>query len=122
MIGWRSWPKRIAIDEAVQGGFQKGCSGGFARDLFVHPGKSGSNATALNYVQRTHRKCGEIGFAPLAHVERPDIWPGLRMAVFERRIVILYVVQNETIRITNILSGSPDYEALLRTTRSSPPP
>jgi toxin ParE1/3/4 len=84
--------------------------------------KSGSSETAMNYIQRIQRKCGETGSAPLAHVERPDIWPGLRMAVFERRIVILYVVQNETIRITNILSGSRDYEALIRTTRSSPPP
>ncbi|WP_455272299.1 type II toxin-antitoxin system RelE/ParE family toxin [Rhizobium herbae] len=49
--------------------------------------KSGSSETAMNYIQRIQRKCGEIGSAPLAHVERPDIWPGLRMAVFERRIV-----------------------------------
>jgi toxin ParE1/3/4 len=84
--------------------------------------RSGSRDTALNYVRRIRSKGEEIGIAPLAHVERPDIWPGLRMAVFERRIVILYVVQNETIRITNILSGSRDYQTLMRTTRSSPPP
>jgi toxin ParE1/3/4 len=84
--------------------------------------KSGSSDTAQNYLRRIQRKCEEIGIAPLAHVERPDIWPGLRMAVFERRIVILYVVEKETIRITNVLSGSRDYEALIRTTRSSPPP
>lgn len=84
--------------------------------------KSGSSDTALKYVRRIQRKCEEIGIAPFAHVERPNIWPGLRMAVFERRIVILYVVQKETIRITNILSGSRNYEALIRATRSSPPP
>ncbi|WP_426228649.1 type II toxin-antitoxin system RelE/ParE family toxin [Pararhizobium sp. DWP3-4] len=51
--------------------------------------KSGSSGTALKYVRRIQRKCEEIGIAPLAHLERPDIWPGLRMAVFERRIVSL---------------------------------
>lgn len=84
--------------------------------------KSGSTNTALNYVRRIQRRCEEIGTAPLACIERPDIRPGIRMAVFERRIVILYVVQSETIRITNILSGSRDYEALVRPTTSSPPP
>lgn len=84
--------------------------------------KSSSSEIALSYVRRIQRKCQEIGVAPLAHVERPDIWPGLRMAVFERRIVILYVVQNGTIRITNILSGNRDYQTVVRTTRSSPPP
>lgn len=122
MIGWRNWVKKITIDEAAQGGFQKGRPGGFARDLFICLGKSGSSDTALNYLRRIRRKCEEIGIAPLAYVERPDIWPGLRMAVFERRIVILYVVEKETIRITNILSGSRGYEALIRTTRFSPPP
>jgi len=83
--------------------------------------KCGSADTALNYVRRIQRRCEEIGIAPLAYVERPDIRPGIRMAVFERRIVILYVIQNETIRITNILSGSRDYEALVRSTTSPPP-
>ncbi|WP_426236641.1 hypothetical protein [Pararhizobium sp. DWP1-1-3] len=91
-IGWRDWLKKIAVDEAAQGGFQKGRPGGFAHDLFLCLEKSGSSGTALKYVRRIQRRCEEIGIAPLAHVERPDIWTGLRMAVFERRIVILYVV------------------------------
>ncbi|WP_438749544.1 type II toxin-antitoxin system RelE/ParE family toxin [Pararhizobium sp. O133] len=84
--------------------------------------KSGSRKTALNYVKRIQRKCDEIGTAPLAYVERPDIFPELRMAVFERRIVILYVVQKTTVRITSVQSGSRDYEVLVRPPTSSPPP
>lgn len=35
------------------------------------------------------------------------------MVVFERSIVILYLVEGERVRITNIFSGSRDYETLL---------
>lgn len=77
---------------------------------------------ARNYVRRIRNKCQEIGDAPLAHPELPEIFPGLRMAVFERRIVILYTVENGTIRIVSILSGSRDYAVLIKRITSSPPP
>jgi hypothetical protein len=35
------------------------------------------------------------------------------MAAFERSVVILYVIQNETVWITNVFAGSRDYAALL---------
>lgn len=84
--------------------------------------KSRNADTARNYVRRIRNTCQEIGDAPLAHPELPDILPGLRMAVFERRIVILYVFENETIRIVSILSGSRDYAVLIKRLTSSPPP
>ncbi|MBB4168725.1 MULTISPECIES: hypothetical protein [unclassified Rhizobium] len=44
---------------------------------------------------------------------RPDLGANLRMAVFERGIVI-HVVEDDVVKITNIFSGGQDYEALLR--------
>lgn len=35
------------------------------------------------------------------------------MAVFERRVVILYRVDEDTVWITNLFSGGRDYETLL---------
>jgi toxin ParE1/3/4 len=35
------------------------------------------------------------------------------MVVFERSIVILYLVEDDRVRITNIFFGSRDYETLL---------
>ena len=45
-------------------------------------------------------------------VARSDVGANLRLAVFERSIVILYVVEDDV--VTNIFSGGGDYEALLR--------
>ncbi len=35
------------------------------------------------------------------------------MAVFERSVVILYVIEEERVRVTNIFFGSRDYAALV---------
>ncbi|WP_183721310.1 hypothetical protein [Rhizobium sp. BK060] len=60
-----------------------------------------------------------VGFYPASEwsafdgVARPDLGANLRMAVFERGIVI-HVVEDDVVKITNIFSGGQDYEALLR--------
>ena len=74
---------------------------------------SQNRQTATNYLRRLRDRCDKIGDAPFVGVARPDIGPGLRMAVFERRIVILYAVEGDTVRIVNILSGARDYATLL---------
>jgi toxin ParE1/3/4 len=79
--------------------------------------RSGSRQTALQYTRRLRARCGNICDAPFGGVARPELGPDLRMAVFERSIVILYIVQDDRVRITNIFSGGQDYEALLRSDR-----
>lgn len=76
--------------------------------------KSGNMETALSYTRRIRDRCGEIGYVPCSGVERDDIAEDLRMVVFERRIVIFYVVGNGLVRITNIVAGTRDYVALFR--------
>jgi len=76
--------------------------------------KSSNIETALSYTRRIRDRCGEIGYAPFSGVERNDIAEGLRMVVFERRVVIFYVVGDGLVRITNIVAGTRDYVALLR--------
>ncbi len=76
--------------------------------------QSKSRATALTYTRRLRARCQNIGDAPFGGVARPDLAPDLRMAVFERSIVILYQVQGNIVRITNIVSGSQDYAALVQ--------
>ncbi len=70
--------------------------------------------TAENYVDRIHARCEKIGDAPFAGVAREDLGPGIRLAVFEKSVVILYTVEGDTVWITNIFSEGRDYEALLR--------
>ncbi|MFS8111562.1 type II toxin-antitoxin system RelE/ParE family toxin [Rhizobium jaguaris] len=80
---------------------------------YVHD-RSQSRQTALSYVRRIRERCEKIGDAPFGGVARPDIGINLRMAVFERSIVILYIVEGDRVRITNMIAGGRDYEALLR--------
>ena len=59
-------------------------------------------------------RCEKIGDVPYIGTARDDILPGLRMVPFERSAVILYMVEPDRIRITNIFYGGRDYEALMR--------
>ncbi|WP_438749548.1 type II toxin-antitoxin system RelE/ParE family toxin [Pararhizobium sp. O133] len=76
--------------------------------------RTGSAVTALHYVRRLRDRCRKICSAPFACIARNDLGDGIRMAVFERSVVILYVVEKKCVCITNIFSGGKDYEALLR--------
>ena len=80
--------------------------------------QSKSRDTALAYIKRIRGRCAKIGAAPVGSVARPDLGAGIRMAVFERSVVILYVVilyivEEERVRVTNIFFGSRDYAALV---------
>jgi toxin ParE1/3/4 len=76
-------------------------------------GQSRNVITAEGYLDRIYHRCEKIGEAPVGSIAREDLGAGIRMAVFERSVVILYVVQNETVWITNVFAGSRDYAALL---------
>ncbi len=75
--------------------------------------QSKSRDTALAYIRRIRNKCAKIGDVPLGGVARPDLGAGIRMAVFERSVVILYVIEEERVRVTNIFFGSRDSAALV---------
>ncbi|AVA20795.1 MULTISPECIES: type II toxin-antitoxin system RelE/ParE family toxin [unclassified Rhizobium] len=70
--------------------------------------------TSEGYLNRIYRRCEKIGDAPFGGVARDDLGPGIRMAVFERSVVILYIAEGDRVRITNIIAGGQDYETLLR--------
>jgi toxin ParE1/3/4 len=76
--------------------------------------KSADAATAARYVDRIYARCENIGDVPFGGVTRPDLGKGIRMVPFERAAVILYVVEQETVWITNVFAGGRDYEAILR--------
>ncbi|MBO9133450.1 type II toxin-antitoxin system RelE/ParE family toxin [Rhizobium sp. B230/85] len=76
--------------------------------------------TARAYIDRLYARCERIGHAPNAGVLREDLGAGIRMAVFERRVVILYRVEADIVWITNIVSGGCDYETLFTDRRPDP--
>lgn len=72
--------------------------------------------TTARFIDRVFERCEKIGDAPFGGVSRDDLGPGIRIVPFERKAVILYVVRDRTVWITNIFSGRRDYAALLHQT------
>ena len=70
--------------------------------------------TAERFTSRLMSACERIGDAPLAGRPRDDLFPGLRTMAFEKRAVIAYRVEADTVVITNVFYGGRDYESLMR--------
>jgi toxin ParE1/3/4 len=51
---------------------------------------------------------------PLRGAQRDDIFPGLRVAGFERRINIAFIVTADAVIIEGVFYGGRDYESVLR--------
>lgn len=69
--------------------------------------------TASRFAQRIFERCEKVGDAPFSGISREDLGPGIGIVPFERKAVILYVIRDQTVWITNIFSGRRDYAALL---------
>lgn len=73
---------------------------------------SQSPDTARRYVGRIRARCEKIGDAPLGGAPRDDLAPGLRMVPFEHSAVVLYLLDERGVLITNIFYGRRNYAAL----------
>ena len=76
--------------------------------------------TARRYTDRIFDKCETIGLAPYGYTERNDLAEGIRLMPFEKSAVIFYILEKETVCITNIFAGGRDYEAFFRHTEGTP--
>lgn len=68
---------------------------------------------AIGYIRRIRAFCEGLEPFPERGTPRDDIRPGLRLAHFERRVVVAFTVTPELVRIGRIFYGGRDYEALL---------
>jgi toxin ParE1/3/4 len=75
---------------------------------------SSSLKIARDFTLRIRERCERIGDAPHGGRPRDDLAPGLRTVPFERSAVIVYVIADGRVQITNIFYGGRDYEALYR--------
>ncbi|WP_245430242.1 type II toxin-antitoxin system RelE/ParE family toxin [Rhizobium tropici] len=69
--------------------------------------------TAEGYIGRIYARCEKIGDAPFGGVARDDLGTGIRMAVLEKSVVILYTVAENTGLDHHIFFGSRDYATLV---------
>jgi toxin ParE1/3/4 len=70
--------------------------------------------TAERFTARLEATCQRIGNVPLGGRPRDDLLTGLRTVPFEKRAVIAYLVEGETVVVTNVFYGGRDYEALYK--------
>jgi toxin ParE1/3/4 len=75
---------------------------------------SGMPRTAHAYVRRIEARCLRLTETPLGGRARDDLYPRLRTIPFERSALICYVIDDDTVWITNIFRRGRDFEAILR--------
>jgi toxin ParE1/3/4 len=73
--------------------------------------RSQNRITAQAFVRRIKKRCSRIGLVPKGGTPRDDLEAGLRMVPFEHSAVIVYKVEANSVRITNVFHGGRDYEA-----------
>ncbi len=73
----------------------------------------GAPATAARYVDAIVAYCESFETAPLRGTRRDDLFPGLRITSYRRRVVVAFLVDegSETVSIVGIYYGGQDYEA-----------
>ena len=67
---------------------------------------------AMAYVDRIETYCRGFANFPERGVLREDLFPGLRVSGFERRVTIAFRIDTETVTFLRILYGGRDVDAL----------
>lgn len=68
---------------------------------------------AYAYVSRIRAYCEGFSLFPERGKRLDDIRRGLRVVGFERRVLIVFEVQSDVVRISRIFYGGRDYKRLL---------
>lgn len=79
--------------------------------LFRYIAEQSSLEIADGYLARIERACGSLASLPQRGTAVPGRVAGLRTMGFERRVTILFRVENERVDILRILYGGRDLEA-----------
>ncbi len=70
-----------------------------------------SEERADGYISRIVDYCKGFSTFPLRGTQRDDVWPGLRVIGFERRVTIAFIVMTDAVLIEGIFYGGQDFEA-----------
>ena len=75
--------------------------------------QSGFVRTAFNYVRRIRAFITGLKNFPHRGTKRDDLYSGIRIIGFERRVSIAFTVTDDTVLIARIFYGGRDIEALM---------
>jgi toxin ParE1/3/4 len=68
---------------------------------------------AFNFTERLRTACFKLVDFSERGTPRNDLFPGLRTVGFERKSLIVYLVQGDDVVIVNIFHGGRDWEAAI---------
>lgn len=81
-------------------------------DLYAYIARLSGRARARAYIDRIEAACDRLAHSPERGTRRDDLRPGLRVIGFERRVSILFQIDDRGVEIGRILYGGRDLDAL----------
>jgi toxin ParE1/3/4 len=81
------------------------------RALYLFIAERSGDVRAIAYLNRIETYCLSFADFPERGVRRDELWPGLRLTGFERRVTIAFTVAAEAVTILRILYGGRDLDA-----------
>jgi toxin ParE1/3/4 len=79
-------------------------------DLYGYVTAKANSDVAFGYIQRIENACLGLAEFPERGSRRDDLYPGIRLVGFERRITIAFMVEEKAVRIVRIFFGVRDLE------------
>ena len=76
--------------------------------------ETAGDAIATRYVQRLIDYCDRFDVASERGARRDDLFPNLRIAGFEKRVTLAFLVYEDEVVFINIFYGGQDWEAAFR--------
>jgi toxin ParE1/3/4 len=64
---------------------------------------------AGDYIDRIEASCRSLTVFPERGTVRDDLFPGIRIIGFERRVSIVFTVEADTVRILRVLYGGQNF-------------
>ena len=83
------------------------------KQLYLFVAERSDPERAKAYVDRIETYCRGFANFPERGVRRDDLFPGLRVVGFERRVTIAFHADTETVTFLRILYGGRDIDALI---------
>ncbi|RCW85517.1 type II toxin-antitoxin system RelE/ParE family toxin [Phyllobacterium bourgognense] len=78
------------------------------RELYLYIAADAGRARAIAYLERIEIYCRGFANFPERGMKRDDLWPGLRVVGFERRVTIAFHFDTDTVTFDRILYGGRD--------------
>ena len=75
---------------------------------------AGAPQSGLLYVERIERFVDGLDLAPERGRPREDVRPGMRVAAFERRVMVAYRADDVSVTILRIFYGGQNWERVMK--------